>query len=72
MKNPTHLAADMPSLQAAHHDKTGDYPTGIIKKGWEVGLLNLHIPSQYGGLGLGVFDCALVSEELAYGCTVGL
>ncbi|TPX38132.1 hypothetical protein SmJEL517_g00169 [Synchytrium microbalum] len=54
---------------AAHHDRTGEYPTEIIKKGFEVGLLNLHIPEAYGGPGLGVFDCSLVSEELAYGCT---
>ncbi|KAJ3049038.1 hypothetical protein HK097_009964 [Rhizophlyctis rosea] len=55
--------------QAAHHDRTGEYPTEILKKAWEVGLLNLHIPGEYGGMGLGVLDCAIVSEEMAYGCT---
>ncbi|KAI8826828.1 acyl-CoA dehydrogenase/oxidase [Fimicolochytrium jonesii] len=55
--------------KAAHHDRTGEYPTEILKKIWEVGLLNLHIPETYGGLGLGVLDCAIVTEELAYGCT---
>ncbi|KAI8926446.1 acyl-CoA dehydrogenase/oxidase [Entophlyctis helioformis] len=54
---------------AAHHDRTGEYPTEILKKAWEVGLLNLHVPTEYGGPGLGVLDCAIVSEELAYGCT---
>ncbi|TPX63066.1 hypothetical protein SpCBS45565_g06874 [Spizellomyces sp. 'palustris'] len=54
---------------AAHHDRTGEYPTEILKKAWEVGLLNLHVPAENGGLGLGVLDCAIVSEELAYGCT---
>ncbi|KAH9272969.1 hypothetical protein BASA83_004862 [Batrachochytrium salamandrivorans] len=55
--------------KAAHHDRTGEYPTEILKKAWEVGLLNLHVPTDYGGPGLGVMDCAIVSEELAYGCT---
>ncbi|KAJ3096354.1 hypothetical protein HDU97_006001 [Phlyctochytrium planicorne] len=54
---------------AAHHDRTGEYPTEILKKAWEVGLLNTHVPSEYGGLGLGVLDCAIISEEIAYGCT---
>ncbi|KAF9897147.1 hypothetical protein BX616_006104, partial [Lobosporangium transversale] len=54
---------------AAHHDRTGEYPTELIRKAWELGLVNTHIPQAYGGLGLGVFDGALVSEELAYGCS---
>ena len=55
--------------KAAHHDRTGEYPVDILKKAWEVGLLNLHVPTEYNGPGLGVLDCAIVSEELAYGCT---
>ncbi|KAJ3197258.1 hypothetical protein HK101_005030 [Irineochytrium annulatum] len=54
---------------AAHHDRTGEYPTEILKKAWEVGLLNTHVPAEYGGLGLGVLDCAIISEEMAYGCS---
>jgi acyl-CoA dehydrogenase len=54
---------------AAHHDRTGEYPTEILKKAWEHGLLNGHVPEKFGGLGLGVLDCAILSEELAYGCT---
>ncbi|KAJ3412906.1 hypothetical protein HDV05_008770 [Chytridiales sp. JEL 0842] len=55
--------------KAAHHDVTGEYPKEILKKAWEVGLLNTHVPAEYGGLGLGVLDCALISEEMAYGCS---
>ncbi|CAG8547404.1 852_t:CDS:2, partial [Racocetra fulgida] len=54
---------------AAHYDKTGEYPTEIIKKAWELGLVNTHIPQEYGGIGLGVLDSSLISEELAWGCT---
>ena len=45
----------------------GEYPWAVIKKAWEVGLLNTHIPQQYGGLGLKLMEGALVTEELAYG-----
>jgi acyl-CoA dehydrogenase len=55
--------------KAAHHDQTGEFPREICKKAWELGLMNGHIPEQYGGLGLGVFDSCLVAEEIAAGCT---
>lgn len=55
--------------KAAHHDKTGEYPQEIIQAAWENGLLNTDIPQAYGGLGLGLVDASLISEELAYGCT---
>ncbi|KAJ7378127.1 hypothetical protein OS493_024792 [Desmophyllum pertusum] len=54
---------------AAHHDKTGEYPWDIIKKAHALGLINGHIPEEYGGPGLGVLDGCVVTEELAYGCT---
>lgn len=55
--------------KAAYHDQTAEYPMEIIKKAWETGLVNNHIPEEYGGLGLSVVDGAIISEELAYGCT---
>lgn len=55
--------------KAAHHDKTGEFPREICRKAWELGLMNGHIPEEYGGLGLGVFDSCLVAEEIASGCT---
>lgn len=33
---------------AAHHDRTGEYPWEIIKKAWELGLTNSHIPADIG------------------------
>jgi acyl-CoA dehydrogenase len=55
--------------KAAHHDKTGEFPKEISKKAWEMGLMNTHIPAEYGGLGLSVLDGCIITEELAYGCT---
>jgi acyl-CoA dehydrogenase len=55
--------------KSRHHDETAEYPWEILKKAWEVGLMNPHIPEEYGGLGLGVFDTCLIAEETAWGCT---
>jgi acyl-CoA dehydrogenase len=55
--------------KAAHHDETGEFPREIAKKAWELGLMNTHIPPEYGGMGLGTLDGCLITEELAWGCT---
>ena len=55
--------------QAATHDQTGEFPREIVRKAWEIGLMNTHVPVEYGGAGLGVLDGCLITEELAYGCT---
>ena len=33
------------------YDKDGTWPQEIIDKAWEVGLMNTHIPEEYGGPG---------------------
>lgn len=55
--------------RASHFDETGEWPQDVLLKGYELGLLNIHIPSEYGGLGLGAMDGVIVEEELAWGCT---
>jgi acyl-CoA dehydrogenase len=55
--------------KAAHHDQTGEFPREIVKKAWEIGLMNTHVPAEYGGAGLGVLDGCIITEEFAYGCT---
>jgi acyl-CoA dehydrogenase len=54
---------------APHHDETGEFPHEIMKKAWELGLMNVHIPVEYGGMGLGTLDGCLMEEELGWGCT---
>ncbi len=67
------LAADFARHEirpaAAHHDETGEYPWEVLRKAHEVGLMNTHIPSEYGGAELSAFDGILLAEELAWGCT---
>jgi acyl-CoA dehydrogenase len=50
-------------------DKDGAWPGAILEKAHEVGLMNTHIPEQYGGPGLGFLDGCLIEEELSWGCS---
>merc|ERR1712142_850871 len=54
---------------APHYDRTGEYPWPVLKKAHETGLMNLHIPQEYGGMGLGTLDGCMITEKMAYGCT---
>src|SRR5215472_2177925 len=45
----------------------GTMPSGLIDKMGELGFFGILIPTEYGGLGLGVFEYCLVAEELARG-----
>jgi acyl-CoA dehydrogenase len=50
------------------YDKDGTWPEAIIRKAWEVGLMNSQLPSEYGGVGASNLDGCLIAEELAWGC----
>ena len=54
---------------AWEYDKNGTWPQEIIEKSWELGLLNSHLPPEYGGPGLSYFDGTLIEEEIAWGCS---
>lgn len=54
---------------AAQYDKTGEYPWPLLKKAHELGLMNMSIPTKYGGAGINCFDGCMINEELSYGCT---
>nr|XP_039249038.1 medium-chain specific acyl-CoA dehydrogenase, mitochondrial-like [Styela clava] len=55
--------------EASNLDRTGDYPWKILKKAHELGFMNLHIPVEYGGLGLSTLVICIVTEQMGYGCT---
>ncbi|PKI82531.1 hypothetical protein MVES_003487 [Malassezia vespertilionis] len=63
------LSDEQRTYQGTHYDETMEYPWPVLKKAHEVGLLNTHVPEAFGGPGLSLRECALISEELAYGCT---
>src|SRR3954471_1557653 len=51
------------------YDEQMQHPADVIAKAHELGLMNLHVPEEYGGPGLSVFDGMLVGEELYWGCS---
>ena len=51
------------------YDREGTWPQAIIEKAWEVGLMNAHIPEEYGGAGASFIDGVLMEEELGWGCS---
>jgi acyl-CoA dehydrogenase len=53
---------------AGAYDESGEFPRDILARAWETGLMNVEVPEEYGGLGLGCLDHCLVLEEVAYGC----
>jgi acyl-CoA dehydrogenase len=54
---------------AWEYDREGTFPEQIIKKAWEVGLMNLHVPEAYGGPAASSLDGCLIEEELSWGCS---
>ena len=45
----------------------GEIPAALREKMGELGFFGVLMPEEYGGLGLGVFEYCLVTEELARG-----
>jgi acyl-CoA dehydrogenase len=54
---------------AADYDERSEHPADVIAKAHEVGLMNPHVPDEYGGAGLSAFEQMLIGEELAWGCS---
>jgi acyl-CoA dehydrogenase len=55
--------------RAADYDEHSTHPEDVIAKAHELGLMNIHIPEEFGGPGLSIFDGILVGEELSWGCS---
>ena len=55
--------------KAAEYDEHQTHPADLVAKAHEVGLMNVHVPEEYGGAGLPVFEGMLVGEELCWGCS---
>lgn len=53
---------------AAKADRDKQFPIAVQAKALELGLLNLALPTEYGGGGLGAMEVALVTEQLCRGC----
>src|SRR6185436_1405486 len=55
--------------KAAEYDEHSTHPADIVAKAHELGLMNPHVPEEYGGLGLPGFEGILIGEELSWGCS---
>jgi len=55
--------------KAAEYDEHQTHPADLVEKAHELGLMNVHIPEEYGGPGLPGFEGMLIGEELSWGCS---
>lgn len=54
---------------AAEYDENATFPQEIYDKAREIGLANMNVPEEYGGMGASMMEEVIVAEELGYGCT---
>ena len=54
--------------RAAKYDETEEYPWDTIQDLVDHGFMGMTIPEEYGGLGLGFLETALVIEEVSRAC----
>ena len=50
-------------------EEKGDVPDSVFRKLGDIGLLGAPIPAEYGGAGLDAVTYAMLTEELAKGCS---
>ena len=61
------FARDELRPHAEHWDEAREFPKEAIATLHELGLMNMHIPEEYGGMGFDTMTEVLVQEELAWG-----
>lgn len=62
------FARDVMRPKSAHYDEKGDFPREIITQASELGLMNMTLPAEIGGMELPHVAQAIIAEELAWGC----
>jgi len=53
---------------AAEYDRRAEVPMFIVEKAKAAGLINVTIPKEYGGMGYGAMESAIIAEELGAAC----
>ncbi len=54
--------------RASECDKKALFPEDIYRRAFDLGLMNLNVPTEYGGSGLALLDQCIITEELASAC----
>lgn len=62
------FAKDVVLPAAWHYDEKDELPLWVLKKAHEAGVINSDIPKEYGGMGYGLVEGAIVTEEIAAAC----
>jgi acyl-CoA dehydrogenase len=55
--------------RAREYDEKEIFPRDVCEAAFKAGLMNLCVPKDIGGPGLGILDASLITEEISYGCT---
>ena len=53
---------------AAEIDRTHEFPAENIRKMFQLGIMGMTVPKEYGGAGADQVSAAIVTEELAKAC----
>ncbi len=62
------IAVEKVKPVAAKHDKDSTFPWDMVEEFSKAGFFSVYIPEEYGGLGGGVMDLVIVTEELSRIC----
>ncbi len=62
------IAEEKISTVVEKYDQSGEFPWDIMKICAQTDMFRVFIPEEYGGLGGGVFEMSLVTEELSKVC----
>ena len=54
--------------RAREYDEKETFPRDVCEAAFKAGLMNLGVPREQGGPGLGILDATIIIEELNYGC----
>lgn len=63
------FARDVMRPVAWEHDVDGSWPEDVMRRAWELQLLNTHVPEEYGGPGMSFLEGTIIEEELGWGCS---
>jgi alkylation response protein AidB-like acyl-CoA dehydrogenase len=62
------IAREKIAPRAAELDESGEFPWDIVKVLAQSDLFRVYVPTEYEGLGGGIFEMCLVTEELCRAC----
>ncbi len=60
------FAREQVAPRAAEYDQNEQVPWELVEQLYEIGLLNISVPEEAGGLGLGLVEEVIIGEELGW------